>query len=614
MVQMRLWLLQLSVVATGCNVILPLSTGGPLADSTPGDAGRSDAALTDGPRLDGAGPAAAFCSAGGWCWENPRPQGNTLRAVWGAAPDAVFAVGDGGTILRHDGKAWSPMSSPTTRALYAVWGASETEVFAVGETGTILRYDGKAWSLMSSPVSSSLNGVAGRSSSEVYAVGYSGVILRYDGSKWGVMQGAGITLNTLWSDGQSLYAVGTEESVLRLEGAAWKVLHNDPAGQSLRGVWSKGSDVYAVGGLGRVLHSGDGGEGWTAIDVGTGSTLNTIWGVSAGALYVGDSSGRIHYFDGTAWSKPTTPSVSTLYGVWGSGPDDIHAVGAHGALIHNDGLAWYRAGDAVSTESLAAAWSGPYTLAVGDDCTILGHDDAGWSPLPCIGGAYDHLFGVWGAGSAVLVVGAGGQVLRHQGSAWDLGWGPITSGTSEDLNAVWGPAANEMYIVGAKGTILRFDGAALTPMSSGTTAALYAVWGTGAADVYAAGEGGALLRYDGVKWVSLPTASAQTIRGLNGVEGDLYAVGAQGTILHSAGKETPWSSMASGTSEHLLAVWRVGPKDVYVVGNKGVILHYNGTTWHRMSSGAANLRGIWGSGPSDIRVFGDGGTILRYRP
>lgn len=38
------------------------------------------------------------CRPDGFCWDQPKPQGAALNAVWGARPDQVWAVGSGGTI------------------------------------------------------------------------------------------------------------------------------------------------------------------------------------------------------------------------------------------------------------------------------------------------------------------------------------------------------------------------------------------------------------------------------------------------------------------------------------------------------------------------------------
>jgi hypothetical protein len=75
-----------------------------------------------------------------WHWDNPRPQGNPLRGIWGNSATNVFAVGEGGMILHYDGKAWKKTTSGTTNDFNGVWGSSAADVFAVGNPGTILHY------------------------------------------------------------------------------------------------------------------------------------------------------------------------------------------------------------------------------------------------------------------------------------------------------------------------------------------------------------------------------------------------------------------------------------------------------------------------------------------
>jgi len=61
-------------------------------------------------------------------------------------------------------------------------------------------------------------------------------------------------------------------------------------------------------------------------------------------------------------------------------------------------------------------------------------------------------------------------------------------------------------------------------------------------------------------------------------------------------------------------VWGSGLTDVYAVGNAGTVLHFDGTTWKAMDSGAQTaLVRVWGAGPSDVYVVGAGGTILRRK-
>jgi len=47
-----------------------------------------------------------------------------------------------------------------------------------------------------------------------------------------------------------------------------------------------------------------------------------------------------------------------------------------------------------------------------------------------------------------------------------------------------------------------------------------------------------------------------------------------------------WSVAPSGTTESLIGVWGASGRDVFAVGAKGTILHYDGKAWSAMSGGS----------------------------
>ena len=47
---------------------------------------------------------------------------------------------------------------------------------------------------------------------------------------------------------------------------------------------------------------------------------------------------------------------------------------------------------------------------------------------------------------------------------------------------------------------------------------------------------------------------------------DVFAVGANGTILHSTNDGASWHAQTSGTTQTLYGVWGSGPNDVFAVG------------------------------------------------
>jgi hypothetical protein len=220
-----------------------------------------------------------------------------------------------------------------------------------------------------------------------------------------------------------------------------------------------------------------------------------------------------------------------------------------------------------------------------------------------------HHFGVWGsAANDVWAVGARGTIAHWTGSAWSI----ARSGTTEDLFGVWGSAANDVWAVGVRGTIVHWNGFAWSPSKSDTASHLSGVWGNGLGDVWAVGAGGVIIHWDGVHWDG--SASSEGVSGTtqdlfavwgSGPQKDVWAVGGGGTIVHHQGSS--WSAEDSGTTDPLIGVWGTAPDDVWAVGHLGTIVHRDGSQrWSRRTSGVTQtLHGMWGAGPKDLWIVGD---------
>jgi hypothetical protein len=90
----------------------------------------------------------------------------------------------------------------------------------------------------------------------------------------------------------------------------------------------------------------------------------------------------------------------------------------------------------------------------------------------------------------VFITSAGALVSADSVGSWSV----MESGTSADLNAVWGADNTHVFAVGKSGIVLRYDGTSWSLMASTSTADLYGIWGTGSADIYAVGKSGTILR------------------------------------------------------------------------------------------------------------------------
>jgi photosystem II stability/assembly factor-like uncharacterized protein len=115
-------------------------------------------------------------------------------------------------------------------------------------------------------------------------------------------------------------------------------------------------------------------------------------------------------------------------------------------------------------------------------------------------------------------------------------------------------------------------------------------------------------------------ASVPTTNTLYAVWGsspsDIYAVGDNGTILHSIGNGT-WTTQTSPVATPLEGITGVSANEIYVVGDSGVLLHKysaTSTTWVQetnlpASVGTNDLYAVWADA-SAVWAVGANGTII----
>src|SRR2546427_702355 len=93
---------------------------------------------------------------------------------------------------------------------------------------------------------------------------------------------------------------------------------------------------------------------------------------------------------------------------------------------------------------------------------------------------------------------------------------------------------------------------------------------------------------------------------------DVFAVGGRGTIRHFNGAS--WEQQSSSTTNSLDVVSGTSASDVFAGGTFGTILHYDGASWSPVALGSASpdLLGMWGSSPNDEFAVGYGSGIWHY--
>ena len=120
---------------------------------------------------------------GGGPWtrvEDPAfPTESNLFKVWGAAPDDLHIVGEGGVALHWDGRTFRRVPTPDAELLFTVHGLPGGLILAVGgvTAGRVLRYENEAWVDDPLPAVPALNGVFVRSDGTALVSGTNGTLL-----------------------------------------------------------------------------------------------------------------------------------------------------------------------------------------------------------------------------------------------------------------------------------------------------------------------------------------------------------------------------------------------------------------------------------------------------
>lgn len=106
-----------------------------------------------------------------------------------------------------------------------------------------------------------------------------------------------------------------------------------------------------------------------------------------------------------------------------------------------------------------------------------------------------------------------------------------------------------------------------------------------------------------VSWRN-PLPQGNHLRGVWGTSSkDIFAVGQKGTIIHYDGDF--WELMDSGTDLQLNDIWGTSPHDVFACGYN-IVLHYDGIGWTKMEGiGFGFFTSIWAHEPDDVFMVGD---------
>jgi cysteine-rich repeat protein len=355
----------------------------------------------------------------------------------------------------------------------------------------------------------------------------------------------------------------------------------------------------------------------------TSGSAYDVWGIGNEFFAVG-SSGRIIHTTGGVWTEMADVG-SVHYGVWGASATDVFAVGGtlgpspvQYGIYHYDGASWSQMTQAPSVGTVLRDVSGvdaTNVWAVGDSGTILRNTAGTWTAQSPGFGSTPNLTGVWasrnGAGYVVVMVGAGGTIWRYDGTTWSN----QSVAATENFLGVWGTSPAEIYAITST-AVWRFNGT-WTKMTTACSTNQTAIGGQPGGGAFIVTEDpvqldGKICQLAGGRWFLLDTPSSGPLHGISGSASRIYAVG-DVSILGGGGAN--WLSLPTIASpQEYHGVWGFGFGNLFLVGKVNsteAILGFNGSTWSTQPTpnGSFTLRKVFGGVAWAVAV-GTGGRIL----
>jgi hypothetical protein len=471
-------------------------------------------------------------------WDGTRWTGMAVHARESARVQTILALGtddvwaagamEGAIVTWHwDGRVWTAMAT-NARASFDglhLWGGSQSNLWL--DTGdTLLRWTGKAWAE-----------VAGKSGASV-AVGEHIVVagpqatLTWTANRRTSKRGSGLCLAAIWgTKPDALWGVAPTGRILRWNGSRWSDWQADTVRDDIVALAGPRHALWAVG------ESGSSGPGilrrkenqwgatsspWallpkldrvnTTIRAFSAVANNDAWlaGGREAAVISTQATADIRvapvcliaHWNGRRWARVRCPGGEPIRALWALATDDVWASSAEG-LFHWNGRTWSSANLPNAERLLAlggsSASEGWAAMLDPSDCgpTFLHHRE-GWTavarPAGIASDCSQHVLriqAIWAnAVDDVWAVGSRGLVLRWNGIAWQV----VASGTTEELTAVTGTNPSDVWVAGAHGAVLHWDGTAFAPQADVPRHPWRAIW-VDETEVVVAGAAGRILRW-----------------------------------------------------------------------------------------------------------------------
>jgi hypothetical protein len=552
-----------------------------------------------------------------WCASHPWPTSADLNGLFVGPDDEAWAVGEGGTIVRWDGAAWTSSPLDSAGTLYDVHGTPDgPDVWAVGESG-VVHWDGAVWRTRGLPGTEVPRGVHAVSTDEAWAVGGGGNVWRWNGTDWtGVAALSGVDLLAVWAGEGQVWAVGEFGQMFHSpDGLRWNPVATGTT-RDLRFVAGRSADDLWMYGNETALRHWNG-VAWTMVEVpGMTGGAAAVHVAADGDVWALDNGGRLHRRRGTVWTLRATVSTA-LSALGADSTGTVRGVGGAGHLVHcSPAGSCSVVSHVVDGHLMGIHGSGDDDVwTVGIDRNLMHWDGLRWNAvdLGVAGSFYPRDVRVVAADDVWVVAPDPPYVRRRLGGVWST----LPDPSVEQIAALWSSGPNDVWIAGRRGQVARWNGTAWNRWYVDASGEFLDLWGFGPGDVRAVGSHvGLTYHWNGTVWSAVATASPAYLMAVWGAStDDLWAGGAEGSLFRSTGGA--WSFVAPVSTDDVNDIWGTAADDLRLVGFAGLIAHWDGTRWAVETVAGPRpdeIRGVWGTPDGTWWAAASSATVLRHRP
>jgi len=521
---------------------------------------------------------------------------------------------------------WEPYGRLTNEPINRMFYINDSNIWAVGDGGIILKYDGSQWQKIELPFffGTNLRAIYFTDADHGYIGGENGTVLRYANGTWTFLNNNVVSStindvyvssnNTGWFAGWNLYYYdGNVFTSYSLPGNAYiydLFFKNDTTG------WAVG---YRTSDYKQIIYKYKN-HTWTIDTVLGSGILYSIQMLSNGTGWAGATNGILYHYNGSKWEKQIIDSLylPNINKVFFTDENHGWALGYSFQYKYENGI-WTRYylysgyfNDLITTsnEFWACSNSGDIYRYQQDKWQPMFQNFTGFRNIRMIdknnvwvvnqNGFYrykngtlvvDTLINYNGIQDAYFVdsttgfaVGYG-QYWKYRNGKWQSNYFDAQLGYPQ-LNAMFFIDSTMGWAVGYGGDILRYQNGTWTKEQSPTTNTLYSVWFTDPANGWAVGDNGTILHYAGGQWNVIPKLTNNVLFSVcfsdanNG-----WAVGDRQTILRYQNQK--WQLYSSTTYGNYYRKVTQSLGKWYIVGSNGTLMQWNDSIWDNLPSNSS---------------------------